>query len=314
MKLDLQEVDVSTISLLHLASSSKTPIILVDSSWLMYKSYHGYRNRTSMYVEVGGITLYVGDIYGYVNHILSIHRMFPHSPIVLCLDSQAPKRGVLGYKAQRAKDPNIFLKYQECITAASFIPHVYVTIAPGMEADDLMHSLAVEFHGQECNVGIHTRDQDLWQTVADDGPGWIRVFESFSPGQVSWIREAEVFGKLGVLPKDVPMLKALVGDKSDNYAGYPRIPGDVATFFAKFFDTPDQLLSYPADASSWGPSQLKWLGTIQASPDRLVTNYFLAKILPYPYLKVFTQTPSVDSLEKYHLGRLASNLRQLRFD
>lgn len=83
------------------------------------------------------------------------------------------------------------------------------------EADDAVAAYILQYADNYTNVVIESNDRDLWQLI--DTPKVKVVSEGND------IDEQLCYSKLGVTPVHVPMLKALLGDKSDDILRVPRV-------------------------------------------------------------------------------------------
>jgi 5'-3' exonuclease len=155
------------------------------------------------------------------------------------------------YKDSSGVDPDLLAQFDRVEQAVTALG-VHVWSMDRHEADDAMAAAAVRFADQVEQVRILTPDKDLGQVVRDQ-----RVV------QVDRMREkvidAEgVRAKLGVPPRSVPDLLALVGDTAD---GIPGLPGFGAKTAAALLDRYGHLEAIPADPSAWdvevrGPARL----------------------------------------------------------
>ncbi|HTW90714.1 MAG TPA: DNA polymerase I [bacterium] len=86
----------------------------------------------------------------------------------------------------------------------------------GVEADDVLATLARRFDGQGVSVTIATSDKDMLQAVR----GGVTVYD---PWKEKRFEPEDVKEKLGVAPELVPDLLALMGDDIDNIPGVPGV-------------------------------------------------------------------------------------------
>jgi 5'-3' exonuclease len=101
------------------------------------------------------------------------------------------------------------------------------------EADDAIASY-VKHRSKGGRTVIVSEDKDLWQLITNRVTVWGK--------QGSEITSERCLSYLGVRPEQVPMLKALLGDPSDNIQrGVPRLKTAALTYLAKQGTTPDEL-------------------------------------------------------------------------
>lgn len=152
--------------------------------------------------------------------------------VIVALDSKPYKRSVVypEYKAQREREPELVAMWSRCVERLT-LDGYQTARAPGAEADDVIASLADYYVGEGClDVRIYSIDKDLLQCVNDHvrcfaytGHGewevrdahWVRT----RFGGVDWTKEKT----LGPEPEHIPLVLAIMGDKSDNIPGIAGI-------------------------------------------------------------------------------------------
>jgi len=108
----------------------------------------------------------------------------------------------------------------------------------GMEADDVLASLAVEALKAGGEALICSVDKDLLQVVR---PGIKVLREHLDKSQI--MDDAAVFERLAVKPAQVPTYLGLVGDSSDNIPGVPGVGPKTAALLIKEFGTLEAILA-----------------------------------------------------------------------
>lgn len=190
-------------------------LILIDGHALAYRAFHalpveGFATRDGIPTNA---------VYGFASTLLNVIRDHQPDYIAVCFDAGRSGRDDLyaDYKSQRDRMPDemqLQMKYIREIIEALGIPIFEID---GIEADDLLGSLARQAADRGIETLIVTGDRDLLQLV---GPR-IKVYLSgrrFSEGKV--YDEQEVRNRYhGLSPEQIPDYKALVGDKSDNIPG-----------------------------------------------------------------------------------------------
>ncbi len=158
--------------------------------------------------------------YGFLRSIQSLQKKMPTHTVVICFDPKtSPKRNPNEgcYKANRTPMPAEF--YERVDVFKRFLKSFYPIVEhPDNEADDLLAVLSRDYDGPHY---IYTNDDDLLQCI--DEQRQVFVLKSFGSKLFEW-NTMKVLKKYGVLPKDLPLFRTFVGDKSDNLFGVPRIP------------------------------------------------------------------------------------------
>jgi DNA polymerase I len=140
------------------------------------------------------------------------------------------------YKAHRPDPPDelaVQMPYFRQIVQGLRWP---VLAIPGVEADDVIATLACQARDKGWEVVIYSADKDLMQLV---GPG-VSMIDSLQQRTYS---PEEVQKKLGVPPAQVADYLALVGDTSDNIPGLPGIGGKTATKLLEDYGSIDAMIA-----------------------------------------------------------------------
>lgn len=164
-------------------------------------------------------------IYGVVSVIFSILENESPTHLFAARDLRGPTfrhEKIEGYKAGRpempqelaAQLPRVF----EFFESALGVP---LLSQESFEADDIIATVAEHFRGHKnCEVGILSADQDLFQLVGDN----IFVSSPQNGGKPSLKMDADaVREKIGVPPCQIVDYKAIAGDSSDRLSGIPGI-------------------------------------------------------------------------------------------
>jgi len=147
-----------------MSTSAVMPIILVDGSSYLYRAFHAMPPLTS---SKGQPT---GAVRGVMNMLRKMQLDYPQSHIVVVFDAKGKTfRDEMyeQYKANRPPMPDELRAQIEplhqCVVASGFPMIVH----PGVEADDVMGTLAVQAAKKGRQVIISTGDKDMAQLVTD---------------------------------------------------------------------------------------------------------------------------------------------------
>jgi len=194
-------------------------LLLVD----FYALFH--RSRNALLRATGGLSTSYGrpttGTYGFTNNLLSVIDSERPTHVAVCYDAGGNwrKEADAEYKANRVKDEGDeadTFKAEAAALMDEVLPSLGLPLVGvrGYEADDSIYTLArnaIEFD----EVVILTCDQDILQCVTDR----VSVVLFNSAKKVARMGVAEVVEKWGVQPSQIPLIKALAGDSSDNIAG-----------------------------------------------------------------------------------------------
>ncbi len=207
-------------------------LTLIDGNSLLFRAYYGVHGRLS---RKDGTP--VNAVYGFCNMVLPLLADAKPDDRFFCVFDAARKnfRNEIypEYKANRSDTPEDLIAQTELTRDAARAMGMPVLVIPGVEADDVIATLAV----RECNTGktrIVTGDKDLMQLVSPcsflyDGMKSIEIHES------------GVLEKFGVRPDQVIDVQSLMGDSSDNVPGVPGIGPKKAAELINEFGTLDGL-------------------------------------------------------------------------
>lgn len=212
-------------------STEPRRIILVDSSSFLHRFYHGYPPRTGLHE---GQSVPCAALYGYLHYMRTVQEQLEYEGIVHCLDnplgSTFRKDLYPPYKGNRPDKPADLIFQEEMLAPLlNAIGHRTLQV-PGVEADDLVGSLANKLAEQGDEVLVLTGDKDLMQLV-QDGRIILADFKDQGPGRPKehvFIESQQVVEKYGVRPDQVADFLALVGDSSDNIPGVFRVGAKTA--------------------------------------------------------------------------------------
>lgn len=191
------------------------PLILVDGSSYLYRAFFASQQaglRTSSGEPTGAIRV--------VSSMLkSLIKQYPHSPIAVVFDAKGKTfRDELysEYKAQRPAMPDELRSQVEPIHAIVKAMGMPVIVEEGVEADDVIGTLACQASAQGLPVLISTGDKDMAQLV-DERTTLINTMTD------TQLDPTGVEEKYGIPPALIIDYLALVGDKVDNIPGVPGV-------------------------------------------------------------------------------------------
>ena len=198
---------------------SDAPLVLVDGSSYLYRAYHALPPLTTS----GGQP--TGAVKGVLNMLRSLRKDYPDSVIAVVFDAKGPTfRDEMfdAYKAQRPPMPDDLRSQieplHECVKAQGF-PLLCVE---GVEADDVIGTLALQGGNNGQKVVISTGDKDMAQLVTERVTLVNTMYRTAT--DVAVVQE-----KYGIGPELIIDFLALMGDKADNIPGVPGVGEKTAT-------------------------------------------------------------------------------------
>ena len=191
----------------------KTPLILVDGSSYLYRAYHALPPLTN---SKGKPT---GAVKGVINMMRRLQKDYPESTLVVVFDAKGKTfRDDMysEYKANRPPMPDDLRMQIEPIHQIIQAMGLPMLIVDGVEADDVIGTLAVQATTIEQPVVVSTGDKDIAQLVNEH----ITLVNTMTNTLLD--REG-VIEKFGIPPELIIDFLALLGDKSDNIPGVPGV-------------------------------------------------------------------------------------------
>ncbi len=196
-----------------MAQIADNPLILVDGSSYLYRAYHAFPPLTN---SAGQPT---GAMYGVLNMLRSLIMQYEPSHVAVVFDAKGKTfRDELfeAYKSHRPPMPDD-LREQIAplhdMVVAMGMPLLSVS---GVEADDVIGTLAKQAAAEGRAVLISTGDKDMAQLVTPD----ITLINTMNN---TILGPEEVETKYGVPPSLIIDYLALMGDSSDNIPGVPGV-------------------------------------------------------------------------------------------
>ncbi|MEF1255856.1 MULTISPECIES: DNA polymerase I [unclassified Vibrio] len=218
------------------------PLILIDGSSYLYRAFHAYPGTMSN----GDIP--TNAVYGVVNMLRSMMRQFASDRIAVVFDAKGKTfRDDMypEYKANRPPMPDDLrcqIEPLHNVIRAMGLPLICI---PGVEADDVIGTLAYQASQEGMPVLISTGDKDMAQLVDDN----ITLINTMT--NVVMDREG-VVEKFGIPPELIIDYLALMGDKVDNIPGVPGVGDKTATALLQGIGGIDKLYENLDDIAGLG--------------------------------------------------------------
>ncbi len=197
----------------HDADDAPRPLVLVDGSSYLYRAFHALPPLNN---SKGQPT---GAVKGVLNMLRSLVKEFRPTHIAVVFDAPGKTfRDELfaEYKSHRPPMPDDLRAQVEPLKAAIRAMGLPLIVESGVEADDVIGTLAMHAKRRGMKTVISTGDKDMAQLVDDD----ITLINTMTNTRLD--REG-VIAKYGIPPERVIDYLALMGDASDNIPGVEGI-------------------------------------------------------------------------------------------
>ncbi|OAN19187.1 DNA polymerase I [Photobacterium jeanii] len=196
-----------------MATIPDNPLILIDGSSYLYRAYHAAPNFTNSDGEP------TGAVYGVVNMLRSMLRQFSTEHVAVIFDAKGKTfRDDMypEYKANRPPMPDDLRSQIEPLHAVIKAMGLPLISISGVEADDVIGTLASQASKAGMPVLISTGDKDMAQLVDEN----ITLINTMTDVVMD---PAGVVDKFGIGPELIIDYLALMGDKVDNIPGVPGV-------------------------------------------------------------------------------------------
>lgn len=193
--------------------TAAAPLVLVDGSSYLYRAFHATPNLTNAAGEP------TGAIFGVLNMLRALLKEYQPSHLAVVFDAPGKTfRDELfaEYKAHRPPMPDELRQQIEPLYQAIRALGMPLLCIPGVEADDVIGSLAQQSAAAGYQVVISTGDKDMAQLVNER----VSLVNTMTNTRLD---VAGVEAKYGIPPALIIDFLALMGDAVDNIPGVPGI-------------------------------------------------------------------------------------------
>ncbi|MEW8693260.1 MAG: DNA polymerase I, partial [Candidatus Thiodiazotropha endolucinida] len=214
--------------------SKSSPFVLVDGSSYLFRAYHALPDLSNSQGEP------TGAIVGVLNMLRRLISDFDPDYMVVVFDAPGGSfRNEIypEYKANRPPMPDDLRDQIEPLHAIIRAMGLPMLVVPGVEADDVIGTLARQATEQGIETMISTGDKDMAQLVNEH----VTLINTMSETTTDM---AGVMDKFGVRPDQIIDYLALVGDTVDNIPGVPKCGPKTAAKWLNTYDTLDNLITH----------------------------------------------------------------------
>jgi DNA polymerase-1 len=197
--------------------TGSSTLLLVDGSSYLYRAFHAMPDLRAIPGDPSSAA--TGAIRGMINMMQSLRKEVPAALAACVFDAKGPTfRDAIypQYKAQRAPMPDDLRSQIEPIHEVVRLMGWTVLDVPGVEADDVIGTLAVVAAAQGMDVVVSSGDKDLSQLVNER----ITIIDTMNGKRRD---VAGVTQEFGVAPHLMVDFQTLVGDAVDNVPGVPKV-------------------------------------------------------------------------------------------
>lgn len=218
----------------------KTPqLILVDGSSYLFRAFHAM-SKSGLTNSKGEPT---GAVFGVINMLRRLRSQYPQAHIAVVFDAKGKTfRHTLfpEYKSHRppmAEELQVQIEPIHAIIKAMGLPLICVS---GVEADDVIGTLATQASTNKMDTLISTGDKDLTQLVNP----YVTLVNTMTD---TVLDRQGVIDKMGVPPERVIDLLALTGDTADNIPGVSGVGEKTALKWLSQYDSLQGIVEHAAE-------------------------------------------------------------------
>ncbi|MEN4633701.1 DNA polymerase I [Pantoea agglomerans] len=292
-----------------MAQIAENPLILVDGSSYLYRAYHAFPPLTNSAGEP------TGAMYGVLNMLKSLLAQYNPSHVAVVFDAKGKTfRDELfeHYKSHRPPMPDELRAQIEPLHEMVRAMGLPLLAVSGVEADDVIGTLALEAEKKGISVLISTGDKDMAQLVTPA----ITLINTMSN---TILGPEEVEQKYGVPPALIIDFLAMMGDSSDNIPGVPGVGEKTAQALLQGLGSMQTIYDNLDKVADLGFRGAKTMATkLEQNRDVAFLSYQLATIktdveLALPCEELTVTEPDTEALQalfsRYEFKRWLSDLQ-----
>ncbi len=200
-------------------------LVLIDGNSILNRAFYGVPDLTN------SKGLHTNAVYGFLNILFKIIEEEKTDYLMVAFDVKAPTfrhEIYKEYKGTRKPMPDELREQLPVIKEVLKAMNIVTVEKAGLEADDILGTLAKRGESQGMEVSLVSGDRDLLQVATEH----IKIRIPKTKGGKTEVEDyyaADVFEKYQVTPKQFIDLKALMGDTADNIPGVPKVGEKTAT-------------------------------------------------------------------------------------
>ncbi|WP_436795735.1 DNA polymerase I [Actinospongicola halichondriae] len=234
-------------------SNGNRRFLLIDGNSLTYRAF--FALPTDLATASGQVT---NAVFGFTSMLINMLRDHPSDGVVVAFDRPEPTfrhERVADYKAGRAETPDILRQQMGLVREVIEVLGITMVDQAGVEADDILATLATQARDNGDDVIVVTGDRDAYQLVED--PHIKVLYNKRGVSDYALYDEAGIEERTGVRPDKYVLYAAMRGDKSDNLPGVPGVGEKTA---AKLLNTYGDLDGIFANLDAQTPKLRENLG------------------------------------------------------
>lgn len=210
-------------------------LLIIDGNALIHRAYHAYPS----FLSYKGTP--TNAVYGFAVLLQKAIQNFTPQYVIVCFDTPTRtfrKDLYKGYQIKRPKPEENLIGQFQLVRDFLKAAHINYYEKPGFEADDLIGTISCHIHNKYIDVYILTGDKDILQLVNNHV---FVITPRKGLDEITLYSVEEVVKRFSIQPNQIPDLKGLMGDYSDNYPGVAGIGPKTATQLLHQFKTVENI-------------------------------------------------------------------------
>lgn len=194
-------------------------IVLIDGHSILNRAFYGVPDLTT------AAGLHTNAVYGFLNILFKLMDEEKPEYLIVAFDTSAPtfRHGIFKeYKGTRKPMPEELRMQVPVIKEVLEAMGIPIFSREGLEADDILGTIAKRSEEKGLEVSLVSGDRDLLQIASEH----IKIRIPKTKGGKTEIEDyyaSDVLATYGVTPEGFIELKALMGDTADNIPGVPKV-------------------------------------------------------------------------------------------
>lgn len=217
--------------------------MLIDGNSLTYRAF--FALPTDLATASGQVT---NAVFGFTSMLINLVRDHHPDRVAVAFDRPEPTfrhERLDTYKAGRAETPDILRQQMGLVRQVIDVLEIPVLEKPGVEADDIIATLATHARDNGDDCIVVTGDRDVYQLVED--PHVKVLYNKRGVSDYALYDEAGIVERTGVKPSDYVQYAALRGDNSDNLPGVPGVGEKTAAKLVNAYGDVDGIFAHVDD-------------------------------------------------------------------
>lgn len=215
-------------------------LVLIDGHSILNRAFYGVPDLSNAQ------GLHTNAVYGFLNILFKLLDEEKPDYLTVAFDVKAPTFRHEIFKEYKGTRKPMPQELREQVPVLKDVLHamgIKTMEQAGLEADDILGTLAKRAEKKGMDVSLVSGDRDLLQIATDK----IKIRIPKTKGTRTEVEDyyaSDVQEKYGVTPVGFIELKALMGDAADNIPGVPKVGEKTATELLKQFSTLDNLYEH----------------------------------------------------------------------